>query len=506
MTRPLILDSYARESRRGDKRRLSVTGQHASNEQRIADLGAVLGERLDDQGKSAWNPDVQRKAWSRLITRMTSGESDGVVIYDLERFIRQVRDAVRIVDLAKAGFKIYDSDMEFDLRTTSGRDAFYKQAVAAETYSSRLSGKVSRGNRTRAMNGEGKRGRFRAFGFEDDSTTVREAERPHIRTVARMILDGRTWQEAVDYLTKNDIFSTAIQHTGECVAAKEELTPYQLRKHTCDCTGAPWLENTLLRAMKSPRMAGYAQLGKELVGRLPGEPILDPADWQELCALIASRRGRPPSEVFLCTGTVPVRCWNCAGQLTQREAPHGTTYPGTSEVKRTYFCDRKRGGCGKVVADRHVLDGHVRDAVVVELSSAESAEELKRQRAQRQSEREPHEKEIVRLTRIREHWDAQLNAGAEGMTIERHTMLTGDLNAKIRQERQKLDAIGQTLAAPAETESRDAVLRKWEAAGPKGRRAMLRQAFGERPFYVMPGSSLETNVLYRIKPQPRQIP
>ncbi len=503
MTRPLVLDSYARESRRGDKRRLSVTGQHASNEERITDLGAVLGERLDDQGKSAWNPDVQREDWNRLITRMTSGECDGVVIFDLERFIRQVRDAVRIVDLAKVGFKVFDSDMEFDLTTTSGRDAFYKQAVAAETYSSRLSGKVSRGNRTRALNGEGKRGRYRAFGFEDDSTTVNEKERPYIREVARMILDGKTWPDAVKYLTKNGILSTAIQHTDACTAAKEELTPYQQRGYTCECTGRPWSDNTLQGAMKSPRMAGYARLGKELLGRLPGEPILDPADWQELRALIASRRGRPPAQVFLCTGKVPVRCWSCGTVFTQRQSSHGTKYPGTSEVKRYYLCDKESGGCGKTIADRHVLDGHVRDAVIEELSSAESAEELKRQRQQKQSQREPHEKEIVRLSRIRDHWDAQLNAGADDMTIERHTFLTGDLNKKIREQREKLNAIGEAQAAPPEAESREAVLKKWEAAGPEGQRAMFRQAFEERPFYVVPGSSLDADVLDRMKPAPR---
>lgn len=507
MTQRLILDSYARESRRGDKRRLSVTGQHASNEQRIADLGGTLGKRLDDQGKSAWNPDVTRGDWEELISRLTSRQCDGVVIYDLERFIRQVRDAVRIVDLAKHGFKIYDNDMEFDLTTTSGRDAFYKQAVAAETYSSRLSGKVSRGNRQRALNGQGKRGRYRAFGFEDDSTTVRETERPYIREVARMVLrDNATWPEAVKYLTKNGLFSTAIQHTDECTEAKEALTPYQLRSYSCECTGQPWSDSTIQQALKSPRMAGYARLGNELLGRLPGEPILDPADWQELCALISSRRGRPPAQIFLCTGKVPIRCWNCCTVLTQRQSSHGVRYPDTGEVKRHYLCDKTAGGCGKTIADRLVLDAHIRDMIVRELSSFESAEELKRQREQRQTLREPHEKEIARLVRIRDHWDKQLNDGAEDMTIERHTFLVGDLNKKIKEAQTKLERIGEALTAPPEAESREAVLVKWEAAGPEGQRSMFCQAFGERIIYAQPGSSLDSDCLDRLLPAPRQSP
>lgn len=505
MTQRLILDSYARESRRGDKRRLSVTGQHASNEQRIADLGGVLGRHLGDQGKSAWNPDVTRRDWEELIARLTSRQCDGVVIFDLERFIRQVKDAVRIVDLAKVGFRIFDSDMEFDLTTTSGRDAFYKQAVAAETYSSRLSEKVSRGNRQRALNGEGKRGRYRAFGFEDDSTTVREAERPYIREVARMILrDGKTWPEAVKYLTKNGLFSTAIRHTAKCAEAKESMTPYQLRSYSCECTGQPWSDSTIQQALKSPRMAGYARLGSEILGRLPGEPILDPADWQELCALISSRRGRPPAQIFLCTGKVPVRCWNCESVLTQRQSSHGKRYPDTGEVKRYYLCDKTADGCGKTIADRYVLDGHVRDLVVRELSSSESADELKRQRERRQDMRAPHEKEIARLTRIRDHWDKQLNDGAEDMTIERHSFLTGDLNKKIKERNAKLEEIGEALSAIPEAESREAVLTKWAAAGPEDQRAMFRQAFGERVIYIQPGSSLDDDCLDRMLPAPRQ--
>lgn len=507
MTKRLVLDSYARESRRGDKRRLSVTGQHASNEERIKELGGTLGKRLDDQGKSAWNPDVKRGDWEELISRLTSRQSDGVVIFDLERFIRQVRDAVRIVDLAKLGFRIFDSDMEFDLTTTSGRDAFYKQAVAAETYSSRLSEKVQRGNRQRATAGEGKRGRYRAFGFEDDGTTVREEERPYIQEVARMIMrDSKTWADAIKYLTKNGMFSTAIKHSEECIAVRESLTLHQLRRYSCECTGAPWTVAGLQGALKSPRMAGYARLGKELLGRLPGEPILDPADWQELQALIASRRGRPPAQIFLCTGKVPIRCWNCEAVLTQRQSSHGVKYPGTSEVKRSYLCDKMEGGCGKTIADRHVLDGHIRDMIVMELSSMESAEELKRQRAHRQRQREPHEKEITRLVKIRDHWDKQLNDGAEDMTIDRHTFLTADLNRKIKAEQAKLDEIGEALDAPPETESRGAVLRKWKAADPEGQRTMFKQAFGERVIYTQPGSSLDTDCLDRLLPAPRQIP
>src|ERR1044072_8617749 len=98
---PLIIDSYARESAAGDKRNVSILGQHTANLARIDELGARVGLKLDDKGKSAWKKGVFRKDWEHLITRMESGESDGAVIFDVERFLRTVEDAFRIVGVIK---------------------------------------------------------------------------------------------------------------------------------------------------------------------------------------------------------------------------------------------------------------------------------------------------------------------------------------------------------------------------------------------------------------------
>lgn len=522
MKKRRVLDSYARESIRGDKRNLSITGQHGVNRQRIADLGCALGAELQDKGKSAWKPGVKRPDWETLITRLESRETDGAVIFDLERLIRRVEDAFRIVRLAQHGFLIYDSDMEYDLTTASGEKAFYEAAVAGQYYSRRLSGKISRANRQAAVAGRGKRGRYRAFGFEDDSTTVRESERKHIRRVDAMVrLEGATWNEAAAYLRKQGLTTTAIDHTAACAEAKEALTPHHRKVYTCECPGRPWQPDTLQTAMKSPRMAGYAQLGKELMGRLPGEPILDPADWQELKALIASRRGRPPIEVTLCSGTVPVRC-GCGGrlypQVHTRRRTYGMTamttgpqpdHPDPDEVRRFYMCNpralRSAGtSCGKCIADRYVLDRIVTAMVIGELSDPESAEELARIQGQRMQQRAPHELEIDRLKRIRDHWDKQLNEGTDDMTIERHGVLTGDLNKKITAARTKLAQIGDADFTRPAAESRAAVERRWDNAGPGGRRDLLRQAFGERPIYVLPGSSLDMDdaVMGRIRSRP----
>lgn len=515
MTKRRVLDSYARESARGDRRNLPITGQHSENEERIDDLGHTLGERLQDKGKSAWKPGVKRDDWERMIQRLTDGLTDGVVIYDMERLLRRVDDAFRIVQLAERGFKIFDSDMEYDLTTAAGQKAFYDAAVSAQYYSHRLSTKISRANRQKALRGEGKRGRYRAFGFEDDSTTVRESERRHIRHVDHMIREQRrTWQEACDYLDGQGLTTTAIVHTPGCAEHAESLTPHQLKQYTCECPGGKWRPDTLQIALKNPRMAGHTKVGKTLIGRLPGEPILDPVDWQELVQMIASRRGRPPVDVTLCAGLeAPTRCWNCGGSLAVQIHTKGKTYadapdllasltqsgsylsaPVPDEVRRVYMCNRRRlgyeGNCGKVIGDRYALDYIVATLVIEELSSPESVEMLAQIRGRQRMLRKPHEQELTRLRGVRDYWDKAVNNG--DLEPERHQVLMADVNQKLRAAEKKLTQIGTTDLVVPQAEARSTVLSRWLAAGPPGQRKMFRQAFAERPLYIEPGSSLDT--------------
>lgn len=518
-----ILDSYARESARGDKRNLSITGQHEVNEARIRDLDCDLGMKFQDKGKSAWRKGVVRPHWELMVGRLETGESNGAVIFDVERLLRTVEDALRIVKLAERGlhrgFKIYDSDMEYDLTTVSGQDAFYKAAIAGQTYSHRLSGKVMRGNRQKALSGEGKRGRYRAFGFENDSTTVRESEREPIRRVVQMILtEQKRWEDAITYLTSQGIYSTAIRHTPECIARKEALTPYQRRGYECDCKGPQWEAGALQKSLKSERMAGYSKIGATL-GKLPGEPILDLADWQNLKNLIASRRGRPQAESALLSGATPARCWNCGGEFRTKDTAHFKTYedagqeisrwvPDPTAVRRFYYCTPRGStpGCGQTIADVHILNLVIGEMVIDRLSSAESAVELAKIQQMRRDLRSPHEDELIRLEAVRDYWDNQLNRGAEGMTPERHALMTQDANAKIRAVKEKLEEIGTPTSVASAVESRETLLRKWDVATPADRREMLRQAFSERTIYVMPGSSLDLiqAVAERIKTEPRQ--
>jgi DNA invertase Pin-like site-specific DNA recombinase len=499
-----VLDSYARESAAGDKRNVSILSQHEVNAERIEDLDAQLGEQLDDKGKSAWKKNVARPGWERLVQRLKDGESDGAVIFDMERLLRTVEDGLKLVTAVKAAREagrkilIYDSDGEFDLSTPSGEKAFYDAVAAAQYYSARLSSRVQRGNRKKAVRGEGRRGRYRPFGFEEDGHTVNETERPYIGEAVRRILAGGTWPEVADWLNQQGIYSTGQDHTPECLAARADLVGIKYKQYSCTCPRRPWEKTPLRGALMAPRMAGHVKLGRgELLGKLPGEPIVDPVDWQAMLALIESRRGRPPLAIYLCTGKdCPIRCGNCGGYFTVVTNSRGFTYDD-GEIKRYYRCM----GCGKTIADARALDRAIVAMVLARLSSPEQIDQIKHVAEQQRKKRVPHEEKIKKLEELQDYWDSRLNQ--EKVTPSKHAAMSDDLDKKIKAEKGKLEKIEEAPAVPADAVSIDTLSLEWRAATPAQKRERLKRAYSGFHILVTPGSSTASDVRDRVsKPTP----
>lgn len=509
-----VLDSYARESAAGDRRNVSILGQHAANAARIQALGAEPGEQLDDKGKSAWKPGVFRKDWERLITRMESGQTSGAVIFDVERFLRTVEDAFRIVAVIKKvreasgrTVMIYDSDGEFDVTTPSGEKAFYDAAVAAQYYSARLSTRVRRGNRQKAIRGEGRRGRYRPSGFEEDGRTVRESERaPLNRALDLAMQPGAKWADICDDATRNGFYSPAQKHTEECAALRADLVGVKYKQYTCECPHKPWEIMSLRSALMAPRMAGYVKLGPDLIlGRFPGEPIFEPAKWQAFLAITRSRRGRPPVDRYLCTKKdSPVRCGNCRGQLTGNIAAHGATYEdGTPRYIYSCLKNGKVQGCGRTIADWRTLDATVSALVVDRLSTPRQVAQIRRVQDARQREREPHESRIAAMEQLESYWDQRLNEGK--VSPEKHSAMVDDLGKKIENERKTLAKIDLApLPPPLQDESLMHIRAEWQSATMSLKRERLRQAYQGLHILVEPGSSTEADLRGRISVKPIQ--
>ncbi len=466
------LDSYARESRKG-KRYVSAAGQHAANLARIKDLGAELGRPLQDEGRSAWKPDVKRPGWEELISRLESGESDGVVIFDIERLLRRVEDALFLVNLAKRGFKIYDSEMEYDLQTPSGQKAFYEQAVAAQYHSHRLSTRIQRGNKDKALRGEGRNGGLRGLGFNPvvrdgvNTIEINEEEARHVRIIVDKLLNepGYTMRDACDYLDREGIVTA---------------------------TGKTWETTALRKALKAPRMAGYSSYRGEIMGVMDGEPIIDPITWQELLARFKANRGRPASPKSLCSGKV--RCADCGGRMASFPDPRGKRYPDGEEF-RLYRCRLDSWCCGRHIADMRVLDRVVMHAVVAALSDSHTQQLLAAQAEATEQARKPVLAELARLQELREYWGDRLNSGK--ITPEHHDKMIESLESKVSKESAKLSRISVT---PMPVDIPDPQ-QEWNKASVPQKRELISRAFTDRGLHlaVHPGPTTEQDILYRVK-------
>jgi site-specific DNA recombinase len=132
------IDIYARVSRLRDKNQTSTPAQVAACRAVLGERGLAVGEVRVDPGKSAWDPKVHRDGWEAMMSRLESGEAGGVIVYDLERFARQLADGERLVKAAERGLLVLDSEGSYDLRRPGDKKNFRNAIVAAEYYSDLL--------------------------------------------------------------------------------------------------------------------------------------------------------------------------------------------------------------------------------------------------------------------------------------------------------------------------------------------------------------------------------
>lgn len=158
------MDIYARLSKAANGETIKIDDQVELCVEKLADRGAVVGEVFKDNSLSAWQPKVVRPEWNELMRRLESGESDGVMVYDLFRFSRKVMEGERLVELAARGVRVWALSGEYDLTTADGRRHFRESMVAAAGESDKISERTKRGKVRRARKGR-HHGGYRAFGM-----------------------------------------------------------------------------------------------------------------------------------------------------------------------------------------------------------------------------------------------------------------------------------------------------------------------------------------------------
>lgn len=476
------LDIYTRVSRKGDENQISVRGQARHCRVACAEKGAQVGEVLTDDGKSAWNTAVVRPDWEKLMERLEAGLSDGVMIYDLSRFARNHRDALRLAVAADRGALILDSNKEWDLTDPDTRKAFWDLVTANEYFSRLTSKKVKRGKLLRAQDGLS-HGGPRAFGFESDGMTPREDEAEILREWTTRTLAGET---------QADLTADA--------AARGILTT----------EGIPFTRQTLRKVLTRPRNAGIVEHNGEEVGTVEGDPIIPVEQFRELQRMFsARRRGRPAK--YLCSGQAYSRCGVCGCYLVGRPRDHYRPYPDGA-IKREYWCCPNNGGCGHIFIDQRALDGYVADWVLRTLSDPGHADAVARRAAEFSAQRAALEAEASTieqaLDELEDSYAADLPAAIRRGTADRLKARTARARETHRARLAELDtemaALDAEVSSPRPSRTipdRDAAwvywLDRWTSGTVGEQRQILAHALDGRRIVVSPGRDVTERVKIR---------
>ena len=303
--------AYLRISKDDTHEGLGVGRQRRDAEAVAAANGWDLVEVVDENDTSAFQqqmvrlPDGRhirrtvRPGFDRLLSGLRKREWDALIVYHLDRLVRQPRDLEDIVELveqdrvtvsAVSGAGICpDDDMSIQM-------ARFMVAIANQA-SRDTSRRVRRAKAERAAAGVPALGRHRPFGYEPDGMTVREIEAVVVRQIAQLVLAGRSRAGIA-----RDLNAAGAPTRGDS-------------RH--------WDSTTVTRVMTNPRYAGLRVHRGEVFGLAAWPAIIDMDDYRRLLDIAAKTARDPSRQAMAKRAPVPsllggrlLTCGLCGGPMT----------------------------------------------------------------------------------------------------------------------------------------------------------------------------------------------
>lgn len=464
---PPVYDSYGRLSRVPETGELEkIETQLADNRKVIERLGGVLGEELSD-GLSAWKRGVRRPGWERLLERVQAGESDGIVVWHTDRLFRQPRDLEALIELGDKGFQVASAHGARDLADPDDRFILRIEVAHAARSSDDTSRRIKRRFATKREQGAGYLGGPRRFGWpgKDATWTPGEDETEEDRPMVSAELVERE-RAALRSGTEDLLTGVGLGTVADRWNAAGVRT----------AAGREWIAVTVKSVLLRPLNAGLIEHEGELVGRMPGDPIVDPEKFERLRAMFAARRrGRVHSDKHVGSGIV--RCGLCGAKLSVSTTKE--LYKGSDERRGQYYCNRQRRGCGKVYADKRSVNEELRLITIARLSDSRYAAAISAARAQVAERLAEVRAEIAECEEIQRGLSERL--GRREMTFEAFDQanlpLVRDL-AKLRTELESLS--GGNVEGPTTAQSPEEIARQWDEGGNPEKRGLLKDAMGSR--------------------------
>lgn len=208
---------------------------------------------------------VVRPEFDLLLKNIHDGTIDGLIVYDLDRLVRQPRqmeDLIDAVEATRIPVHSYSSGY-INLTTSDGRAMARVICAMALKSSEDTARRVTRAAFENAKEGTVTRGGPRRFGWEPDGVRLREDEVTVIREMVRRATAGESLWSVCMWLNESGIKPV-------CAPRREE---------TKSASWGQWTRSAVNQILRAPRLAGIRQYtGK---GRGRSVPI---NDWRNRCA------------------------------------------------------------------------------------------------------------------------------------------------------------------------------------------------------------------------------
>lgn len=270
-----------------------------------------------------------RTAYRALLERIKANACDRVVIWDIDRLLRQPRELEDLIDLVEhRTVEVHNLNGELDLRTSDGRFIARILVAKAAKEADDVSRRAKRKKLQLAETGLPAGGGRRPFGWEPDRLTPRKAEADALAEAADAVLAGESLAAIVRRWTEH----------GPPPAS-----------------GTTWRTNAVRKALLSPRNAGLREHQSRIVGEATWPAIIDRITWERLRAVLTdpARRTTTNVRVHLLSGGTIV-CGRCGHRLAGKPSAAGAA---------AYHCPPQRGGCGGTYVRAEPVEDLVLDGI-----------------------------------------------------------------------------------------------------------------------------------------------
>lgn len=339
---------YARISS-DDGTALGVARQVKDCHQLADSLGWTVAEDYIDNDISAYGSKKKRPEYERMLTDLSEGHRDAVIVYHVDRLTRrpiELEQFLEVVTAAGVRHVRFVAGGDLDVGNGDGLMVLRMLSAVAANESATKSRRVTRKMEENAAAGR-PHGGIRPFGYDDDKITVRPDEADVLRQVVARFIAGESYRSLCAWLNEQEVKTVK---------------------------GGPWTTTTLRSNLRSGRIAGLRERRGEVVGKAVWEPIISEDDRNKVLARMASAKampGRRTPRRYLLSGAL--RCGKCGKTL----------YAAARQERRRYVCmsGPDHGGCGRLTVVAQPVEELVAEAVLFRLDTPELADALTGQAA-----------------------------------------------------------------------------------------------------------------------------